>query len=336
MREPLHRRDRDGAVLDVQPRRRSAGGAGCPSGTSSITGVAFYTGTQFPAEYTDALFIADYARRCIIVMRAGAERGARTRRRRRSSRPTPRARSTSRWARTARLYYVDLEGGTIRRIAYPAGNSHADRARDRDARPRPDAAHRRVRRQRLERPGGRRAHATTGTSTATARSATPPIAKPTFTYTTPGNYTARLRVTDAGGANDTVSDPDHGRHAAGRRRSTARRRAFTWAVGDAISFAGSAVDGQGNPIAAVRPLLAAEHPALRAHGPDEPATRTSARRSTGVGSGTMIAPNHDYPSRLELILTATDTHGLKTVEERDPRSQDGRHHAREHPGRAPS
>jgi hypothetical protein len=31
---------------------------------------------------------------------------------------------------------------------------------------------------------------------------------------------------------------------------------------------------------------------------------------TGVASGSFVAPDHDYPSELELRLTATDTRGL--------------------------
>src|SRR3954453_3060011 len=48
------------------------GDQGCSAGTSSQTGVAFYTGTQFPVAWRDALFMADYARNCLMVMTKGA------------------------------------------------------------------------------------------------------------------------------------------------------------------------------------------------------------------------------------------------------------------------
>ena len=49
-------------------------GETCPTGSSSISGLAFYTGDAFPAPYRDALFFADYSRNCIWVMLQGRER----------------------------------------------------------------------------------------------------------------------------------------------------------------------------------------------------------------------------------------------------------------------
>jgi len=46
--------------------------AGCPSGGSSISGLAFYEGGPYPAEYDNALFFSDYTRACIWVMFPGA------------------------------------------------------------------------------------------------------------------------------------------------------------------------------------------------------------------------------------------------------------------------
>ena len=45
-------------------------GETCSNANSSITGVAFYTGSSYPAQYQRALFFADYSRRCIWVMYA--------------------------------------------------------------------------------------------------------------------------------------------------------------------------------------------------------------------------------------------------------------------------
>jgi glucose/arabinose dehydrogenase/PKD repeat protein len=282
------------------------GGAGCPSGTSSITGVAFYTGTQFPAAYQNALFMADYARRCVIVMFAGAD-GV----------PDP---STARifeadaagpvdiqMGPDGRLYYADLEGGTIRRIAYPAGNSlpTARATATPDHGPTPlsvafDGT------GSTDPEGGALSYSWDLNGDGTFGDST--IAKPGFTYTAPGNYTARLRVTDTGGGTDTVSVPI----TAGNPPQVtiaSPTAALTWAVGDAIAYSGSALDGQGNPIAPSG--LKWQLNILHCARTDPNSCHTHPGSPvTGVSSGTLIAPNHDYPSKLQLVLTATDANGL--------------------------
>jgi glucose/arabinose dehydrogenase len=48
-------------------------GESCPTGSSSITGLAFYQGGPYPAAYAGALFFADYSRNCIWVMFPGSD-----------------------------------------------------------------------------------------------------------------------------------------------------------------------------------------------------------------------------------------------------------------------
>ena len=43
----------------------------------------------------------------------------------------------------------------------------------------------------------------------------------------------------------------------------------------------------------------------------------------GVAAGSFAAPDHEYPSYLELRLTATDSGGLTTTTSRAVRSEDG-------------
>jgi hypothetical protein len=109
-------------------------------------------------------------------------------------------------------------------------------------------------------------------------------------------------------------DPDH----RGRRADRVDRHAVPephWSVGDQISFSGSAVDGEGNPIPAsglswaldIRHCSRTDANVCHTH---------FAQTFPGVASGSFSAPDHDYPSHLELVLTATDSHGLsasKTV-----------------------
>src|SRR2546425_11180996 len=47
-------------------------GESCPTGSSSITGLAFYTGGSYPTTYNGSLFFADYSRNCIWAMLAGS------------------------------------------------------------------------------------------------------------------------------------------------------------------------------------------------------------------------------------------------------------------------
>ena len=49
-------------------------GETCTTGSSSISGMAFYGGGNYPANYAGALFFADYSRKCIWAMLRGDER----------------------------------------------------------------------------------------------------------------------------------------------------------------------------------------------------------------------------------------------------------------------
>src|SRR5256714_7785157 len=91
--------------------------AGCHTGGSSITGVAFYQGGSYPAAYNGALFFADHTRNEIWAMPTGA-----------NGLPDPTQLQTLVAGASnpvdleagpgGDLFYVDLEGGAIRRITY--------------------------------------------------------------------------------------------------------------------------------------------------------------------------------------------------------------------------
>ena len=122
--EPLYRKP--GAVTapyySYRHSSKVVAGESCPKGSSSISGLAFYpNGGPFPSRYRGALFFADYSRNCIWVMEKGS-----------ANIPGPNH-VTSFVPGAAgpvdlqvgpdrNLYYVDLSGGTIRRISYAAGN----------------------------------------------------------------------------------------------------------------------------------------------------------------------------------------------------------------------
>ena len=88
---------------------------------------------------------------------------------------------------------------------------------------------------------------------------------------------------------------------------TAPTAATKWKVGDTISFAGTATDpDQGTlPGSALTWALIMHHCPSDCHA-HQITTMTGA-------SGTFTAPDHEYPSYLELKLTARDSGGLSSV-----------------------
>jgi glucose/arabinose dehydrogenase len=284
-------------------------GETCPTGSSSIAGLAFYPGGPFPDTYDDALFFADYSRDCIWVMFAGA-----------NGLPDPATRATFQAPAAnpvalqvgpdGNLYYADFDGGTIRRIEFFSANNPPTAVAtaspttgpapltvqfDGSGSSDPDA-------------GDTLAYAWDLDGDGAYDDST--AAQPTYTYTAAGTYTARLRVTDSQGAAD-LSDPLT--ITAGETPPTATistpAPGTTWRVGQTISFSGSATDAQdgGLPAAALSWSLILHHCPSNCH--------THPLQSfSGVASGSFSAPDHEYPSHLELRLTATDSSGLTDTE----------------------
>jgi glucose/arabinose dehydrogenase len=279
-------------------------GESCPIGGSAIAGLsfAFYGGGPYPAEYDGALFFADYTRRCIWAM----ERGGTTR-------PSPSnikgfvggaaSPVELQIGPDGNLYYVDIGGGTIRRIKYTAGANQP-----------PVAV--------------ATANPTSGDIGMTVNfdgsgSSDPngdPLSyewdldgdgafddstavRPSWTYSTAGNYRVSLRVSDGRGGTATAAITI----GVGRPNVTisAPTDSLHWAVGEKVDFSGSATDNQGAAIPAANLTwsLVLKHGANPAH-------EHFLQTFPGVASGSFVAPDHDYPSELELSLTATDSSGL--------------------------
>ena len=140
-----------------------------------------------------------------------------------------------------------------------------------------------------------------------------------MTFTTPGTHTVRLRVTDAGLATGTASRPILVDDALPTPVIDTPTAALTWRVGDTINFTGHATDGQGAalPASGLSWSLGLQHCPSNCH-------PHGLQSWTGVASGSFAAPDHDYPSYLELTLTATDSLGRQasTTLRLDPRTVD--------------
>ena len=133
--------------------------------------------------------------------------------------------------------------------------------------------------------------------------------QPTYTYSTAGTYAVRLQVTDARGASDTLDEPLT--ITAGNSPPTATidtpLPTVTWKVGEEISFSGKASDGEDGAL----PASALSWEWIVHHCPTADTCHEHVWESfSGVASGTFTAPDHEYPSYLELRLTATDSGGL--------------------------
>ena len=194
--------------------RRSSPGETCTTGSSSISGVAFYTGDAVPGRVPGRAVL----RRLLAQLHLGrcykgAERAAGPGDARRRSLPARPARS-------------GLTAGPGRRalLRRPRGRhrapdrgrqQRADGAHHRDAFVRRRAADRRLRRHGSTDPEGQAltyAWDLDGDGAYDDSTA----ATPSFTYTAAGIVTVRLRVTDAGGSQRHDEHDDHRRRAARR------------------------------------------------------------------------------------------------------------------------
>jgi glucose/arabinose dehydrogenase len=278
-------------------------GENCSTGSSSITGLAFYGGGPYPSGYDGALFFADHSRNCIWVMKRGGS-------------PDPSPSHIKTFVAPAanpvdlqvgpdgNLYYVDFDGGTVRRITYSAGNQtptavaqatpssgnlpltvrfDASGSSDPDSDP-------------LTYSWDLNGDGSYGDSSAK---------RPTRTYQSAGVYRVGLKVTDSHGASAT----DAVAISAGNTPPTATISSptsnLTWAVGDRIDFSGSATDAQDGALAASR----LKWSLILHHCPSNCHTH-HLQDFAAVSGGFFNAPDHEYPSYLELRLTATDSGGL--------------------------
>ena len=282
-----------------------APGDTCGTGSSSISGLAFYNGGNYPAQYQGALFFGDYSRNCIWVM-FGDSGGPPDPSRIASFLPGADAPVQLKVGPQGDLFYV-AHTGTIRRVRYFDGNRPPHAAASATptngqapltvsfngaASTDPDAGDLLTYAWDLDGDGF-----FDDSSSAAA----------SFTYTTGGIYTARLRVTDQQGLSDIYPVVISASGFAPVATILTPAASLTWRVGDVIAFSGSATDQEDGQLlpAAFSWSVIMHHCSL------EGSCHThSITTFTGISQGSFVAPDHEYPSYLELVLTATDSSGL--------------------------
>ncbi|HEU4542351.1 MAG TPA: PQQ-dependent sugar dehydrogenase [Jiangellaceae bacterium] len=275
----------------------------CPKGGSSVAGVsfAFYEGGNYPPEYRGALFFADYTRRCIWSIEADPN-GLPDVSKRRTFVAGAAQPVDVQIGPGGDLFYVDL-GGTIRRIRYFSTNQP------------PIAVI-------TAQPTSGPAPLTVAfDGTASSDPDNDPLTyawdldddgafddsnspTPSYTYTQASTYTPSLQVTDNSGATGVASVTITAGNTPPRPVIDTPSASTTWRVGDTISFSGHAVDDQDGslPGTALSWRLILQHCPSTCH-------EHELQTVTGTG-GSFVAPDHEYPSHLELRLTATDSGGL--------------------------
>jgi glucose/arabinose dehydrogenase len=283
-------------------------GDGCPTSAGSvISAISFYPGGSYPGSYNGALFFGDHSRNCIWVMLPGGN-GLPSAGNLRAfvvdpnSHPVDLATDPA----TGDLFYANFDGGQVRRIQYIGGNNPPQAVASANPTSGPAPLTVQFTGSGSSDPDGDaltyswdlNGDGSYGDSTA---------ANPSFTYTTAGTYQVTLRVTDARGAS-SVSAPITITVGAGNTPPTpvidTPTSSLTWAVGDTINFSGHATDTQDGtlPASALSWKLIIHHCTTGCH-------THLVQTITGVASGSFSAPDHDYPSYLEVQLTATDSAG---------------------------
>ncbi|HXQ55033.1 MAG TPA: PKD domain-containing protein, partial [Actinomycetes bacterium] len=284
-------------------------GDGCPTTSGSvISAISFYNGSSYPGAYRGALFFGDHSRNCIWAMLPGGN-GLPSSGNLQAFVVDPNSHPVDLETDPASgdLLYANFDGGQIRRIRYTGTNNPPSAVATASPTSGPAPLTVQFNGSGSSDPDGDalsyswdlNGDGTYGDSTA---------ANPSFTYTTAGTYAVRLRVTDARGAS-SVSAPVTITVGAGNTPPTAvidsPSSSLTWAVGDTINFSGHASDAQDGALSASALTwdLIIHHCTTGCH-------THVVQTITGVTSGSFSAPDHDYPSYLEIRLTAKDSGGM--------------------------
>ena len=282
----------------------------CGNGTgSSISGLAFNDGEAYPDRFDDALFFADYSRRCVWAMRRGGD-----------GLPSPSSIETVASDTAAvelevgpggTIYMVDLFEGVIRRLVFLDGDSPpvAAIAMDVDNGPLPlevafDGS------DSYDPDGGGVAYHWDLDGDGEFDDST--AVRPEFTYPTAGDVHVGLEVVDGNGDRASTTATVH----AGNSRPvvTIVEPSGLWSVGGSIDYLAEAIDAEDGELDGeafdwtITLLHCSEtvpddchpHPVEVVDGDDE---------------GTILGPNHEYPAHLVFHVRAVDSDGLSAEAE---------------------
>jgi glucose/arabinose dehydrogenase len=291
-------------------------GETCPTGSSSLGGLAFYSGTTYPAPYRGALFFTDYSRKCLWAMKPGT-----------NGLPDPTKIETFasgiggatelQAGPGGDIFGVEYDGGRLVRYVYNGTNNppvaaikadpssgatpltvqfDATASSDADGNP-------------LTYSWDLDGDGVYGDSTAGTAAKT---------YEQAGKVTVGLRVSDGRGGTDTAQTVITVGSTPPTATIIAPSAATTWKVGDTIGFSGTATDAEDGTL----PDSALTWELIMHHCPSD--CHEHRITSTTGATGTFVAPDHEYPSWLELRLTATDSDGLTDVKSvrLDPKTAD--------------
>jgi glucose/arabinose dehydrogenase len=285
---------------------------------SAISGITFYEEGSFPAQYHGALFFADAVRGCVYVMFPGID-----------GRPDP---STAvSFMSDAGLYpgvdleegpegdlfYVSLYGegfgpGSIHRIGYFSGNQPPVARLTADNEWGPEPLQTEFDASGSSDADGDPLEYEWDTNEDGVFSGPDPDAKTKTTQFEDGkNHTVTVRVTDSHGAQSTARLTVYPGDTPPEVEILSPAPSLEWHVGQSIDFEGVARhDGSDLPSTRLDWSSRLLHCPSACH-------RHPLQAFPAVASGTLIAPDHDYPSSIELTLTAADSRGLaatKTVQ----------------------
>jgi len=272
----------------------------CPTGSSSIAGLTFENGSTYPGAYHGALFFADYSRNCIWAMQAGANGQPDP------SQLVPFVTGASGPVQVVTgpggdVFYVAMNSGELHRVSYPIGNRPPTAV----ATGTPSSGNAPLTVQfdgtgSSDPDGDAITYAWDLNGDGAYDDSTSPQPVATYTATT----VVGLQVRDGAGATGTTTvtvfvNSDNPVPVIDSPPST-----LLWTVGQTIAFSGHATDAQDGtlPASALSWQLTLQHCPSNCH-------THQLQTFTGVASGSFAAPDHDYPSYLELTLTATDSSG---------------------------
>ncbi len=306
--------------FDYGHSEKVVSGETCPfNDGSALSGLAFYPGGAYPPAYDGSLFFSDYSRDCIWVMHPGA-----------GGVPNPDDKATF-VAGAANpveidigpggdLFYVDFGEsggalrGSVRRITFTGHGPSAVASANPTQGPAPLIVNFNSTGTSDPDPGDTLDYEWDLDGDGDFDDGSNPTAQKTYAQ---GTYTARLRVTDETGLSDVsapmvISSGNSGPTAVIDSPSSST----TWVADQEIFFEGHATDPQQGTL----PETALSWDLTQWHDGHPHAIE----QWDGTDEDSFKAPGHEYPSYLELTLTATDAGNLShsTSVRLDPQTVD--------------